>query len=359
MKEWAQGGGDEKAVQKSKIAQLAASIDRTRVDVILAAFRLKVQQGKAAEGAGLLDLMIKAGGTIEDNLPILELLGRELAAKMAVFRKEGKTKAADDLRAGLAELLKKITTAKKLPATSVLFIGQTLQNVGENEKAIEMLKRVPVPEFAGWETKKNEEIPQELRGRVQNQIRDYSIAQLSIARALRELKKYDEAEKMLNNIIGSWGAGRLYFRKELATLHEEKGASLTDSKAATTEWGKAKQVWETLLGIHRARLSKITPMTPPDEVKQMRNAFADAYFDLQRYQLKVYQQLVKDPTRTQTNYETVAQRCLDMEKQIPAADWQPEVQHRYADLLRDFPPVMAAYKTKGGKLFLEKLPLNP
>jgi tetratricopeptide (TPR) repeat protein len=365
MKAWAEGGGgDAEAVHKSRVAQLAAVVDKTRVEVVLAGFRLKVKESKPNEAAELLDLMIKAGGSIEDNLPVLELLGREMAAQMAALRKDGKKAEADALGAGLAVLLKKITAVPKLSPQMTLFIGQTLQGVGESDKAIETLKKIPVPEFAGWEQKKPEEIPQEIRGKVQGQIRDYSIAQLTIAKALRDGKKFDDAEKMLQSIIGTndkqgWGYGRLYFRRELAMVYEGKGAALKDdAKAANTEWGKALKEWTALFNIHKNRLQNPPKDVSPEQTKQHRNAFADAYFDVQRCLVRANIQLLTGPNnaaKLQKTFDDVGKRFADMEKQIPVADWEPEVQHRYVDFLKEVPQLTAPYKAAGGKLFLEKL----
>lgn len=368
MKKWSEGGDEDDSVHKAKIAQLAGVVDKTRIDVILADFRLKVKQAKAAEAEALLDLMVKAGGKIEDSLPLLEPVGRELAAQMVKLRREGKKAEADALGAGLAVLLKKISTVPKLPTTSIMFTGQMLIEVGEFGKAIETLKKIPAPEFDGWQTKKQEEIPAELRGRVQGQIRDYASAQYGIARALRESKKFDEAEKLLKSIIGTpdkqgWGAGRLYFRKELATLYEDKGAAATETKAASNDWGLALREWTTLFNLQRNRLQKPPPGTTPDQMKDYRNNFADAYFDINRCTVKANQQLLKDPkfaAKLQKTYDDVGKRFADMEKQkdFPATDWKPEIQNRYAEFLKEVPQVLAAYKTNGGKLFLEKLPLQ-
>jgi tetratricopeptide (TPR) repeat protein len=365
MKAWAEGGGgDAEAVQKSKVAQLAAAVDKTRVEVVLAGFRLKVKDSKPNEAAELLDLMIKAGGSIEDNLPVLELLGREMAAQMAQLRKEGKKADADALGAGLAVLLKKITAVPKLSPQMMLFIGQTLQTVGEYDKAIETLKKIPVPEFAGWEQKKPEEIPQEVRGRVTGQIRDFSVAQLTIARALREGGKLDEAEKMLLAIIGTaekqgWGYGRLYFRRELALVYEGKGKAASDPKVANTEWGKALKEWTTLFNIHKNRLQNPPKDASPEQMKQYRNAFAEAYFDVQRCLVRANIQLLgtSNAAKLQKTFDDVGKRFADMEKQIPVADWQPEVQHQYVDFLKEVPQLAASYRAASGKLFLDKLPL--
>ena len=383
VKGWADGKGDlldaakpdgednrdppSVAYQKQRVATRAASVDKSRVDVILTGFRLKVRQSKAAEAAALLDLMVKTGGSVEDNLPLLEPLAKEMAVRMAALRKQGKEQEAKDLGAGLAVLLTKISGVPKLTPALTLFLGQMLQGVGENDKAIEMLRKIPPPEFDGWDKKKPEDLPAELRGKLELQIRQYSTAQVNIARALRESKKFDEAEKMLQPIIAGWGAPRLYFRRELAAVYE--GRAEAGGPAAQTEWGKALREWTSLFNLHKGRLTKLVPLpaTATDEEKQRwsetqkqyRNAFADAYFDIQRCLVSANQKLLANPAnaaKLQKIYDDVGKRFADMEKQIPAGDWEPDTQHRYADLLKEVAPVMTAYKAAGGKAFLERLP---
>lgn len=363
MKAWGAGGDDPEAVQKLRVSNLAAAVDRTRVDVILAAFRLKVRTGKSAEAGPLIDLMAKAGGTIEDNLPMLEPLGREMAGQRLRFLRDGMKKEADEMGAGLAVLLNKLTALPNLTSQTRLFIGQTLQAVGENAKAIEALKQIPKPEFANWATAKPDEIPAELRGKVQNQTREFAVAQLGIAKALKETKQFPEAEKMLTEIIGTadkpgWGSGRLYFRKELAAMFEAKGASIAVPKDANVEWGKASREWNTLFGIASARLRNAKDAAP-EQMAELRQGFADAFFDAQRCIVIANEQLLKGNPKLQATYENVGKKFVDIEKQIPAGEWTPEVQHRYAEFLKDHPPLMAAYKTAGGKAFLEKIAVNP
>lgn len=359
MKGWAaNAAGDPEAVQKLRVSSLAAAVDKTRVDVILAAFRLKVRTGKSAEAGPLIDLMTKAGGTIEDNLPMLEPLGREMAGQRLRYLRDGMKKEADEMAAGLSVLLGKLTALPNLSSQTRLFIGQTLQAVGENAKALETLKQIQKPEFANWATAKPEEIPAELRGKVQNQTREYAVAQLAIAKALKETKQFAEAEKMLTEIVGSWGSGRLYFRKELAEMYEAKGASLAVPKDASAEWGKASKEWKTLFGIASARLRNAKDASP-DQLAELRQGFADAFFDFQRCVVVANEQLLKGNPKLQATYDNVGKQFVDIEKQIPAGEWTPEVQHRYAEFLKDHPPLMTAYKTAGGKAFLEKIAVTP
>ncbi|MCI0703091.1 MAG: hypothetical protein L0241_18595 [Planctomycetia bacterium] len=355
------------AAQKRKIAEVARGVDKTRVEVILSAFRLQVKLNKPADAEAVLNLMVQAGGTIEDSLPVLEGMGREMAVQLTVFEKEGKQAEVAAMKTGLAVLLKKIITAKNLPPSSVLFVGQTLQVVGENDKAIEMLKKVPPPAFAEWDTKDPEKFPAEVRGQLLAQTRDYATAQLYIARALRESKKLAEAEDMLTKIIGTsgkpnWGWGRLYFRKELALVYEKKGAAETDPKKAQQEWGKALQIWGLVSSAYRNRIANAKDATE-DQLKMYRNTFADTYLDSQRCFIEANLNLLPrgkkevPPERYKKLYDDVAKQFVSMEKQLPAAQFQPEVQHRYVELLDKYAPLKASYKAAGGKLFLEKLPL--
>ncbi|WP_246522824.1 hypothetical protein [Gemmata palustris] len=367
MKTWAAGAGNPEPEAKSKArsAQLAANIDKNRVDVILAAFRVQVRQGKAAEASKLLDLMVRAGGTVDESLPLLEPVGRELAALMVTRQKEGKAEEAKNLGAGLGVLLEKIRAVKTLPVPSLLFVGQTLQSIGKNAEALETLKKVPAPTYPDWDKKKPEEFPEADRGKVLNQVRDHALAQHSIAKAQIELKQFAEAEKLLKGVVGTpdkpgWGANRLYFRKALAELFEAKGAAEPDPKKANAEWGQAVREWGAQVGMQRNRLSNPPKDATPDQLAQFRNAFADAFFDVQRCTVTANQQLQKSqPDKLQKTYDDVGKRLTEMEKQIVAADWQPEVQNRYFEFIKANPPLLNAYKASGGKLFLEKMPPRP
>ncbi|MFM8274298.1 MAG: hypothetical protein ACKODX_18475 [Gemmata sp.] len=396
MREWAAGAAsdDPDTKQKARIAQLAGGVDKNRVDVILAGFRVQARRGKAAEAGQLLDLLVKAGGTIEDSLPLLEPVGRELAALKVSYQKEGKTEDAKNLDAGLGVLLDKIRAVKTLSVPSLLFIAQTLQSIGKNAEALETARKVPAPTYKDWDKKKTDEFPEADRGKVVNQIRDHALAQFTAVKAMTELKQFAEAEKMLKEIVGEtgkppgWGANRLYFRKALAELYEAKGTNETEAKKAQPEWAQAVREWGTLFNMQRGRLTAmgVPPAVTGEKLAQQlqafhdamawtewfhgaadaliqapqaRNAFADAFFDVQRATVAANQQLLKNaPDKLQKNYEDVGKRIADIEKQIHASDWQPEVQNRYFEFLKANPPILKVYQDNGGKLFLTKMPLK-
>ena len=366
MKAWAsgRGGTEPDADQKANIGQLAEGADRKRVDVILAAFRVRVEQAKAAEAGALLDLMVKAGGSIEANLPLLEPVGRELAAKLTILRRAGKEDEAKKMAAGLTVLLEKMRAVPNLKPSLILFLAQTLQAVGENDKALELLKKVPAPEVAGWETLTADKMPAD-KPELPSQIRNYERGQLVTAMALRGAKKYAEAEALLKGIVGDagkpgWGSGKMYFRKELAELYEARAADTPNPKDANLQWRYAVQEWSTMFGMQRNRLAKMPEGAAPAAVAAARNDYADAFFDVYRSTMEGNRQVLQGAKggaeKVQKLYDDVGKKFADIERQIPAGQWNPEVQNRYADLLQQNPPVMAAYKAAGGKAFLEKLP---
>ena len=228
MKQWAGGRGDlldpklpdtednrdapDVAAQKAPVAGLTAGADQFRRDIFLLGFKLQVKQGKPAEAAAVLDLLKKAGGTIADNQPTLELMARELTAPIPGLKREGKDAEAKVLGEGVTLLLKELAGIPNLSPSSILFIGQTLYTVDRYEDALKEFAKLPVPAVpkdpkipAGaqwWQVDAKVIADGQARTKFQNEVRDYRLAQLYTARALRGAKKLDEAEKLLTGIIG-------------------------------------------------------------------------------------------------------------------------------------------------------------
>ncbi|VTT99964.1 unnamed protein product [Gemmataceae bacterium] len=208
-------------------------------------------------------------------------------------------------------------------------------------------------------------------------------AQLGVARALREDGKFDEAGKLLRDAVGtSDKPGPAFrnaeFRKELARLYEARAATLMDQKAATAEWGNALREWTTLFQFAQSGLKPITPDTPPEKVKQLKSAFFDSYFEIQRVLVTANEALIKNPAKLAASFEKVGTNIFNVEnihkfnevKQVPnAADKMvpikvgteviaPEVWTRYCDLLDAHPELKAAYQKAGGRFFLERPPTS-
>ncbi|MBA4190415.1 MAG: hypothetical protein C0467_20700 [Planctomycetaceae bacterium] len=373
--------GDEEAIglRKRAVAGLAAGIDRIRRDIVMVGFKLRCIQGNAAEAGKMLDLLKAAGGGIETNKDALEFMARDLALHITELKKEGKTKEAADLGAGLNILLTEFTNVKELPLSTILFLGQTFYTIGEWEKAIAEFRKVKPPAQPDWDKRKLEDFPQEIRGQLSKEIGQYRFAQLNIAKSLRGAAKLADAEKLLQSIIGTpekqgFGYYSLDFRKELAGVFELKAAGTADTKAANAEWGKALKEWTTLFQFAQSGVKNLKPDSPVEIVKQVKSHYFDAYFEIQRVLATANSQLIKDPAKLATSFETGGKKILDLEnlnkfneiKMIPGPGGKMipikhgteiisfEVWTRYCDLLDKYPALKAAYQKQGGKFFLER-----
>ncbi|MBA4063805.1 MAG: hypothetical protein C0501_08850 [Isosphaera sp.] len=390
----------EAATQKARVQANAVAVDRFRQDIILVGFKLRCLQGNVKEAQAMLDRLKGAGG-VEGNQKALEGVTRELAAKIADLKKQGMAKEADGVGAGLALLIKEVSALPKLESTTVLFLGQTLAAVGRYDEAVAEFKKIPVPSEPDWPTRNPDEYPQEKRGQILKEIREYRFAQLSIAKAYRGGGKFAEAEALLTGAIGApdkqgYAYRSLDFKKELATLYEAKGAAAADPKAAGAEWGKAMREWTALtkvaqavMELHQGQEPKLPDPAkrPPDAEKEKQAAFdkevasfpdrkkgwderrrqlqgnyLDAFFETNRVEVAANTQLVKAGPRMDATYERVVKSWMFFENSYKLAEQEakgegvvaPAVRVRYADLLDAHPGLKAAYKAAGGKFFLDR-----
>lgn len=374
MREWAGGQGDAgddeaAAQQKAKIAGLAAGVDKVRRDVVMVGFKLRCVQGDAAGAGKMLELLKAAGGGVEANQSALELAARELAAQIPDLRRDGKAKEATDLGAGLSLLLKEFTALKELPAPTILFLGQTFYTVEQYDDAVREFQRIKPPSDAGWATRRIEDYDPMVRAQISREIREYRFAQLYLAKSYRGAKKFDEAEKLLTAAIGTpadepkkYAYTSLDFRRELAAVYEAKAAALAaDAKAAGAEWGKAQKEWNGIEAFARVGLKALKADSPREEVRRVRSAYLDAYFDTLRVVVDSNKQLNKNPATLNDRLEGVARSIAKAENDYRLVELEkkgegiltPEVWQRYHDLLDKNPQMKAAYKAGGGKLFLD------
>ena len=277
MKQWVGGEpGDpaEAVAQKARIGGLMADIDKVRNDTVMLGFKLFVRQGKSDEAGKMIDLIKKTGGSVADNQSTYELMARELAAPIPGLKREKKDAEAKALGDGVALLLKDLAAVPNLSASSTLFIGQTLSAIERHDQALAEFRKIKPPSKADWATLDLDKIADgQERNKLRNEIRDYRLAQLYIARALLATKKLDEAEKMLTGIVGTesargWGFSSQDFRRELARAHEARAASMTDVKAANPIWVQALREWTTLFQLAQSRVKTLPPDADPVAVRQ-------------------------------------------------------------------------------------------
>jgi hypothetical protein len=366
MKGW-QGGekDDAEAAHKGRVANLAGGVDKVRRDLIVLAMRTRVQQGQAEKAAESLDQLKKFAGSLEANAPVLQQLAAEMAGQITSLRKAGKKAEADALTAGFGKLVDKIAAEPKLPPGVQLFIGQSLVVVDQAPKAVEVLKKIPRPD-AALLTQPADKLQPEQR----QAVLVYRVGTLELARAYRHAKQFNEADALLKEVIGTaekqgWGYSSLDFRKEVAYLHEAKGADAKDPKAASAEWGLALKQWTTLFQIAQKRLEnppKVKRQTDEGEKEvvdegrflEMKNVSFDAYVDHQRCLVKANMQLQKAaPDKLQRTMDQVSENLLKLERSN-GPEINPRVRERYAELLDEVPQLKKTYQAAGGKLFLHR-----
>jgi tetratricopeptide (TPR) repeat protein len=388
MKEFAgTEGNDSVAAQKVKVAGLAQNIDQTQKNIIMLGFKLRVRQGKPPEANKMLDLLFTIGGTVEENQGTLEFMARDLAAQIAPLKKAGQVNEAKAMGDGLAELLKRLSSIPNRATASNLFLGQTLYMVEKFDDALAEFNKVkvpvppagaqaavpagtPAPKATGapkwWEVDVNKLENNPEKKTFQDQVRDYRLAQLYTARSLRGASKFDDCEKLLVAAIGTsdkqgYAYGSLDFRKELAMMYEARGASKPDPKVAKDDWGKALKEWTTLATFASNGVSRLKGPTPEQE-RQAKNHFFEAYLEVQRCLIQANQQLLKGNPKLADSYTDVGKKILGMETNYKFAEREkagdglilPEVWSHYCDLLDKIPELKNGYRAAGGKFFLER-----
>jgi tetratricopeptide (TPR) repeat protein len=386
MKRWAGGEGDAgddpaTAKQKANVAALARAVDRTRREIVMIGFKLKVRQGKPDEANKMLDLLAKAGGTIEENQPTLEFMARDLAAQIQLLKKAGQAAEAKAMGDGLAILLKRLSAVPNLPTASIIFLGQTLYLVEEYEEALKEFAKIPLPvspkpaanngpmpklPAEWWKVDPNTLENNPDKKKFLDQIRDYRPAQLFTARCLHGLNKLSEAEALLTAAIGTaekqgYAYSSLDFRRELAQVYEGKGAAIADANLAKAEWSKAINEWTIRARFIRTELTRMKDPTP-DQEYQAKNRFFEAFFDTQRCLIQAQTQLLKGNPKLAQAFTDVGKKIADLETTNKIAEQEkkgdgilaPDVWNRFCDLLDKYPELKNAYKAAGGKFFLER-----
>jgi hypothetical protein len=385
LKQWSSGEGDpgdEEAVkrQKAQIANLATACDRTRREIGLLGFRLAVQQGNIDEAKRRLDALKKFGLTIQTSQDMYEQLARQLAVRLARLQNQKREAEAEALSQGVQLILQELRSSQNLSPRTILFIAQTLATIGDYKNALQEAEKIEVPKVADlpgidsnkewWQVNVTEITDNQARTRFQDACRDYRVATLIQARCLRHLGKLKEAETLLTKAIGDqknrgWAFTSLDLRRELAYTYEAKAANTNDPKEANLVWRNALNEWTTLFQYARAEVQRIQDDTPAEQVRHIKSAFFDAFYEVQRVLIAANKHLQKNNMQAlQRSLETVGRRIAEMEITNKIAEHEakgasiilPETWNRYYELLQNEPMVKQAYQANQGKLFLQPPP---
>ena len=383
LKQWSTGegdAGDEDAVkrQKAQIAALAATCDRTRREIGLLGFRLAVQQGNIEEAKRRLVALKKFGLTIETSQDMYEQLARQLAVRLSRLQNQKREAEAEALSQGVQLVLQELRSSQNLSPRTILFIAQTLATIGDYENALQEARKIEVPKVTDlpgienntqwWQVDVTKIDDNQARTRFQDACRDYRAAILIQARCLRQSGNLQEAEALLLKAIGDpnnrgWGFTSLDLRRELAYTYEAQAARIMNPKEAKLVWSKALNEWTTLFQYAQAAVKRLNDDTPAEQVRRVKSAFFDAYYEVQRVLIAANKQLLQDQA-LQNSLETVGRRLAEMEITNKIAEHEaqgtsiilPETWNRYYELLLKEPIVKNAYQKNKGELFLKPPP---
>jgi hypothetical protein len=272
--------------------------------------------------------------------------------QIADLRKKGKAKDADDLARGVGTLLDRIANEPNVSPAVLVFLGRGLREIGNTDKAVEFLNKVPAP--AEGLDKPLGELDEAKRLPVVR----YRNARLELARSYRAARKFADADKILADALGTkdkkgWGANDLNFRKEHAWLLEAKAAEQANPAAATPLWAEANKEWGTMGREYQSVLVKPFPKDEKakNDLERLKSQVKPIYFDLFFEQLrcvtKANLQLLKaKPGDISAKMAGVARQMAALEKNNP--DLPAEVKAKFADLMDEVPALKAEYQKGDG-----------
>jgi hypothetical protein len=245
--------------QTGKLAELP---DRQMVRAILGiALRAYIEQGKTAEAQKALSLLQKTAGEGESITATLLPVAQQFRERILDLEKKG-PEAEAQLKKTKESFVKFLDELAKQPEKSLgpevlIFIAQSFGSLGEHEKAVRELKRLPPPTDDPKPPKgkeKDAEFQKQLHDHQTNEALPRA-AYVLLGRELREAKQMPEAEKVLDAIRKmSWGKQNLQAMMEWNYLLMDQG-KLTGPNGAI-------QLWNGLLKAMQPRV--LDPKTKED-----------------------------------------------------------------------------------------------
>lgn len=344
----------------------AASLDAFRREFVVLAMRGHIRRNEFDQATQLFELLDRFGGSTEAITQTLNRFVALVRPEIDSLRKAKRDEEADKLGASIGLLLQQQAEKANLPARTMASLGRSLRDLGQYDRAVEVLKKVPVPS------------PEHLQAKIstlQEADRDavtaYSIAQIELARAYRMSRRFDEAEKVLLAALGDekskttgWSKS-LEFKKEGAYFLEDKAASLPaePKQARQQAWNEAKLGWERIANQYAAllRLPIVDPNNSDPKIKGItvneRERIVPIYLellcDLRRCLARGNSQLLADnPEKLADAFGKIAQAVVEVESSN-ADVLTAEIRAKYKSFLNEYPAIRDEYRKRGGKAFLD------
>jgi hypothetical protein len=340
-----------------------ARLVKAQQGLLMLALRSSVQDGKIEDARKILDVLQKFSGGLADMAGQLRPLVAGIRGQIEKARREKDTARADKLSQGFGSFLDDLAKQDKLPTPMRLFLAAGYSGLDKHARAIELLKGVPEPTEA--ELLKRLPDPRDptkihmAHLSQDSEVQSYRAAQFLMAQAYRENKQFDEARKLLLQILGPTG-GALLGEKPPAKGAEPEPAGIDRNWAGRMMDVKKEAVmlledqgrWKEAIAGWSALMRQVKAVANPktEQERQSREAYFDLYFNSQRCLVRAFNLLTKDAGQRKERFKTIAKNVVAFEGNNGVAE--SPVRKEFTDLIDGDALLKEAYKEAGGKLFL-------
>lgn len=378
-----------KANQPADVADLARALDADRIRLVLVpCLNTRVREGAVAKTMELLDELKKFGGDLSTSARVVQQGVASIRPTVEALRKEMKNDEADKLVKAVSSMVSKLAAEPNLPVDVRLNLGRSFRELGEYDKAADLLNAVPVPqnrEALKAELKAaDSETPDQAKQREADNAAAplYRQARLELARSYRLEKKFAEAAAVLDDALGKegelkgkirpraggWASRFPEYRKEAILFIEARAAAAAEPKVAAPLWNEAVNNWATWAAEYLGQLNQLNQKYVPKKREVEALTFRLRLIDELSGQEKVdyaaekakaakdLEQAEKDQAKA-TDGVIAAAKALDgaatveaIEKgreTLEAARDAAEVAARKVNELKARPPMLDEYAKKG------------
>jgi len=224
--------------------------DFRRERLVGLALQARIREGKVDQIGPLLDVAQRLGGSLAGSAATLGPLLDGVRPQLAALRKAGQAAEADAIARSLGGVLDRVAAEPGVKPATLVVLGRGLRDLGDPDRGAEYLKKVPPPADLDLLKRKSADVPAADAPTVAL----YRLAQLELARCLRQSKKYPEADALLAGALG-W-VPNTDFRREVAHLAEARAADAAPADAPRL-WAEAYKKWTALANEYLAPLRKL------------------------------------------------------------------------------------------------------
>ena len=350
--------------QAPALAAVAKNLDALRVGkIVVPALNSRVGEGQLDEAGKLLDMLGKFGG--DQNQTVNAVFQVVVAAKPQIEQmvKNGKADDAKKVSANLSALASRISGADaKLTPVQLLDLGKIFKELGDFDKGIALLLRVPAPKnLAFLKAEPSQPVAPDAAWTADKAATPfYRVAQLELIRTYRLANQLPKAEELLEASLGKdrksgWAYKYPEYRREEFYYLEAKAAGIANPQEASKVWAEAKKGWDGMSREYLKVLTTALPATAKEEdvsnLRRQKDFAKPIYFDL-------VAELIRCLTRAQLQIQSgkkpeldkamagLAKQIVDIEKKNP--ELNDDVKAKFQKLFEEVPQLKDAYKAAGG-----------